>query len=135
MKNFGLVSQILNGVGLAEFPLNNLGSSPKVVEDFGQEALALTQPGEEEKALNGHGYQAKPLQGSGQKPILVNVKKVKQKLLVSYKVPTVYVSETVFTITDAYCKKSFFKQNLLNMKFCRFQIGYVNSYIVTLDRS
>ena len=66
-----------------------------MVEDFGQKALALTQPGEEEKALNGHGYQAKPLQGIGQKPILVNVKKVKPKLLVSYKVPTVYVSETI----------------------------------------
>ena len=66
-----------------------------MVEDFGQKALALTQPGEEEKALYGYGYQAKPLQGSGQKPILVNVRKVKPKLLVSDKVPAVYVSEKI----------------------------------------
>ena len=77
---------------MAEFPLNNLGSSPKVVEDFGQEALALTQPGEAEKALSGHGYQANSLQGNGEKPMIVNVEKVKPKLLVSYEVPAVFAS-------------------------------------------
>ena len=80
---------------MAEFPLNNLGSSPKVVEDFGREALALRQAGEAEKALNGHGYQANSLQGNGEKPMIVNVEKVKPKLLVSYEVPAVFASRSL----------------------------------------
>ena len=90
----GLMALSLSVSGSAPLQLDsNTGVSPRGLKGVGQATLALVQPGEEEKTLTGHGYMANPLESNGKKPILVQMGKVKPKLLLTSRQPAVVILE------------------------------------------